>query len=216
MISLIHANYSEWKLIKRNYVSANEDLGLCPSYNIICTVLAAGYFHSAKISQRSPGMPFIFKLHRQNHHLCVGHKLAVIGRAIKTSVRRMGGETSSMTTTQRRVFLEIERALNTDGSLLQNIPSVPPVSSALCPNDVHTAAMTLISSPSRAGKLSQKHSNYLSSSFSCQPLLHLTMPAGGGGSGRGGGSSRAGPLAFNCRAPSASICLDRGFAHQGT
>jgi len=27
MISLIHANYTEWKLIRRNHSSANEDLG---------------------------------------------------------------------------------------------------------------------------------------------------------------------------------------------
>lgn len=46
MISLIHANYSEWKLIKKNYVSANEDSGLCPSYNHICNALPAGYYSS--------------------------------------------------------------------------------------------------------------------------------------------------------------------------
>lgn len=137
MISFIHANYSEWKLIKRNYVSVNEDLGLCPSYNIIFTALPASHFYSPLNPLLWRGelqTSFIFKPSRWNLHLCISCKTGM-GRAIKTSVRRTG-ETPVMMITQRRVFIKREhgiqaRRVGTDSSLLQNLPSVPSLSSAV-------------------------------------------------------------------------------------
>lgn len=74
LISLIRANYTEEKLIKRNYVSANEDLGLCPPYNVICMALPDGYVYPLKASSLTQGNSDAFHIQTKQMKLWFVHQ----------------------------------------------------------------------------------------------------------------------------------------------
>lgn len=220
MISPIHANYSEWKLIKRNYVSANEDLGLCPSYNIICSALPAGYLSSPLkhlLWLRKAQMPFILDQSTQNHAPCVIHKLAVIGWAIKTSVSRTGEG-------YYKDFPEKSFPLNqvrseSKLSVWEQIVPFCKISfhsscfALVCPNDVHTAALWIIRSSCRTEKLAKARQLPRCPFF----LPGLPPPPRRLEVGEDRGLFGAGPLTRNCWAvTSASIWMDWGCSRPRT
>lgn len=132
------------------------------------------------LSQR-PKRTSVFKPSRWEQLWWISHSLAIIW-AIKTwlwgtNIRELLFWQLPREEKSSEQSLPVQ-CLGTDSCFLLKVPSVLRLFSAVHPNDVQTAGVTLISRGSRKSKQLQNHNNYLSGGrcigYSCQVCFHLT------------------------------------------